>query len=155
MGSHEHNKTMQRRWQKLLLLLLISAVAAIGLGQAKLLGDDCETDFRGHWPQEVKDEDLKWISNSKEDGSGPKYRLFTTQDVRVVEPDLAYHFELKRLMSSGGGLKRFLISISPDTDNLDEGCLGEGTLESSSDISQHKSYTCFKYLVNRPEREEE
>ena len=53
--------------------------------------DDCETDFRGHWPQEVKDEDLKWIANSKEDGSGPKYRLFTTQDVRVVEPDLAYH----------------------------------------------------------------
>jgi len=140
------NKTMQR--QKLLLLLFISASA-----QAKLLEGDCETDFRGLWPPEVKDKDLKWIANFKEDGSAPRYRLFTTQDVRVVEPNLAYHFELKSLSSSEGNLKQFLISINPDSERLDENCLSEGTLESLSDKSQHTSYSCFKYLVNRPEKE--
>ena len=62
-----------------------------GLHINKIVSGDCETDFRSLWPPEVKDKDLKWIANSKEDRSAPRYRLFTTQDVRVVEPNLAYH----------------------------------------------------------------
>ena len=67
---------------------------------------------------------------------------------------LQFTVELKSLSSSEGILKQFLISINPDSERLDENCLSEGTLESLSDKSQHTSYSCFKYLVNRPEKEE-
>lgn len=62
-------------------LLIITAVAS----------QDCETDFRAKWPIEVRDDDLHWRPNAQEDRSGPKYRLFTSVDVREVLPNLAYH----------------------------------------------------------------
>lgn len=55
---------------------------------------DCDVDFRGRWPQEVKDEDLIWSANCKADRFGPKYRLFSSQDVRQVEANTAYHCKL-------------------------------------------------------------
>ena len=62
----------------------------------------------------------------------------------LFQDHFSFPVELKSLGSSEGDLKHFLISISPDTERLDEDCLSEGSLESLSDNSQHTSYTCFK-----------
>lgn len=69
-----------------LLLLLLFQSVSFGLGN-----DVCDVDFRGHWPQEVKDEDLIWSANSRAaDKFAAKYRLFSSQDVRQVEANTAY-----------------------------------------------------------------
>ena len=46
-------------------------------------------------------------------------------------------------------MKRFLVSINPDPDKERAKCQDEGRLQSLTEISEHLSYNCFKYLVNR------
>ena len=69
---------------------LLVFLAAKANASSDIVGK-CETDFRGKWPQNILDEDLQWVRNSKENKSGPKFRIFTSQDVRRVQPNLAYH----------------------------------------------------------------
>ena len=69
---------------------LLIFLAAKANASSDIVGK-CETDFRGKWPQNILDEDLQWVRNSKENKSGPKFRIFTSQDVRRVQPNLAYH----------------------------------------------------------------
>ena len=84
----EHTKIQNKMELKFTFLLIF--LAAKANASSDIVGK-CETDFRGKWPQNILDEDLQWVRNSKENKSGPKFRIFTSQDVRRVQPNLAYH----------------------------------------------------------------
>ena len=160
---------MELKFTFLLLFLAVLLIKTNASDDFEL--GKCETDFRGKWPQNISDEDLQWVRNSKEDKSGPKFRIFTSQDVRRVQPNLAYHCKLIQFQCLKMSLKffpkflvqlealdespmeRFLISINPDPDRERKNCAthheDEGRLQSLTDVSQHLAYNCFKYLINR------
>ena len=95
-NTFEYTQIIQNKMElKFTFLLLFLAVLLIKTNASDdFVVGKCETDFRGKWPQNISDEDLQWVRNSKEDKSGPKFRIFTSQDVRRVQPNLAYHCKL-------------------------------------------------------------
>ena len=160
---------------------LFLKIAGCRRGRTYIVGK-CDRDYRGQWPIGLDDEEgkaLKRAPNYKSDGSSPKYRLFSTRDVREVEPKLAYHCKEIRILflkgcemftfsvqleglDSESRMNRFLISIHPDPDYqllLAEysygNCLHEGVLQSLSDSSRHTDYNCFKYLISRQGHQQE
>lgn len=114
----------------------------------------CDSDLTATWPNEVEDSDLFWASNEDENLSGPKFRLFSEVDVRTVEANTEYKFKLSSL-DPNTKLDRFLISIeqeeiSDEHSSLPkEACKEPGRLQSLSDESEHLSYKCPRYLVER------
>ena len=89
----------------LIFILLLFSEAAVA--------DLCQKDFRAQWPLGLADEDLHWRPNAKEDQSGPKYRLFTTVDVREVMPKLAYHCKSSTIINIANFLfVSFMLQLS-------------------------------------------
>ena len=50
----------------------------------------CGADYTSGWPFELEDNDLIWTSNEMMDFSGPKIRIFSDVDLRLVEPNTDY-----------------------------------------------------------------
>ena len=51
----------------------------------------CDSDLTATWPNELEDSNLFWASNEEDNLSGPKFRLFSQVDVRIVEPNTVYN----------------------------------------------------------------
>ena len=56
----------------------------------------CGADYTSGWPFELEDNDLIWTSNEMMDFSGPKIRIFSDVDLRLVEPNTDYKCKILR-----------------------------------------------------------
>ncbi len=53
----------------------------------------CGIQHAKHWPPELRNEQITWLSNENLERTGPVYRIITEDDVRTVEAGERYTSE--------------------------------------------------------------
>lgn len=128
-------------------LLVLAGLSVPGEAKphADVFHNQCGVSHIKHWPENLRDDELEWEANEDDPASstGPLYRMFTEKEMRTVEAGQDYRIDLTAVVPEAY-MKRFLIYAESNSEEC-----GFGRLRSLSEESEHLSYSCPRFLVER------